>query len=61
MSLPSGLNAKNSIFGYIKTALIESGLFCIYLKIEYAIFSVKEKKYSKIILHRNDMCAEIEY
>jgi len=61
MSLPGGRNAKNSIFGYTKTVLIESGLFCICARAEYVIFSVKKKKYSEIILHRNDMCAEIEY
>jgi hypothetical protein len=35
MSLPSGLNAKNSIFGYTKIVLIASGLFCICARIEY--------------------------
>jgi len=57
---PSGLNAKNSIFGHTKTVLIESGLFCMYLKIEYVIFPVSEKKYSEIIIHRSDMCTKIE-
>ena len=33
-SVPSGRKVENSEIGYTKTALIESGLFCIYLKIE---------------------------
>jgi hypothetical protein len=37
----SGLNVKNSIFGYTKIALIESGLFCICARAEYEKFYVK--------------------
>ena len=39
--LLSGLNVKNSEIEYTKTVLIESGLFCIYARVEYVFVSVK--------------------
>jgi len=59
MYAPSGLNAKYSEIVYAKIPQRISGVFCLCSEIEYGDFRGRQKKFSKLIFHRNDKCSEI--